>query len=158
MPILSTIMSLIIGPLLDKLIGPLTDCYKAYINKQITEAQLREQIQALMVNAYSQIEVEHSETLGKTYASFMQAATQSKLLQAVWAFVTISQATMLLWFQIGIPAIVAVGLVDRWPSSGDTAQWAYALVGACVGMGPLVLRTGPGTGSIAVMLKSLIGK
>ncbi len=154
----SSLIGMLAGPLLDKLIAPLTNIFNQYINKQITEAQLKEKLQEALIAAAKDIEVSHANVLAQTYSSFMGAVTQSKLMQQVWAFVTLSQAFVLLWFQVGIPAVVTI-LGVRWASAGDTANWAYALVGACVGMGPLVLRTGPGaSGGIASSLKSLIGK
>lgn len=69
---------------------------------------------------------------------------------------------MILWFQIGIP--VTVLIVRHWvedfkfPGSGSTADWAYLLVAACLGMAPVVLRSGPGAGGIADKLKAMVGK
>jgi|SRR5882672_1545676 len=144
------------------------DAFKAYENKQISVEQLRDQLYGLMVQAAKDVEVAQAEALAKTYASFMQAMVQSKIMQRVWAFVTISQSLMILWFQIGIPIVVVVvhnytGATDfRWPSSGDTAMWAYLLVATCLGMGPVVLRSGPGAGNVAGGItgafKSMIGK
>jgi hypothetical protein len=155
---LSAIFSQIGGALVDSILGKITGVFEAYFKKEISLAELRAKVQEAMFQSFNEIEIAHADALAKTYASFMGAIVQSKILQQVWAFVTLSQAFMLLWFQIGIPFIVAIGVVDRWPSSGDTAAWAYALVGACVGMGPLVLRAGAGSSSISDRLKGLIGK
>ncbi len=139
----------VLGTLLDKIIGPFTDLFKAYINKQITEIELREKLSEIMVGAFADIEKAHAEALTKTYATFMASLDKSAILKWVWASTTISQLLVLLWHQVGIPAIVAVGLIDRYPSSGGTVDWAYALLGACVGLGPLVLRTGPAGASLS---------
>jgi len=65
----------------------------------------------------------------------MQAMVQSKLMQVVWDSVVISQTLVLLWHQIGIPALCYhVGNKACYPSSGTTVEWAYLLVaGLCAG-------------------------
>lgn len=151
----STVFSFLAGPLLDKIIAPLTHIFDAYINKQITEAQLREQVQALLIGAFKEIEVAHADALTKMYATMMGAAVQSPLIAGTWAFVTISQGVMLLWFQFGIPFIIAIGIVKSWPSAGSTADWSYALVGALLGLG---MTLGKSSGGIVGSLKALVGK
>ncbi len=155
---LSAIFSTIGVPLISAILDKGLEAFKAYENKQISKEQLIDQLYGLMVNAVKDIEVAYADALTKTYASFMGALAQSKILQRTWAFVTISQAVMLLWFQIGIPMVIAIGLVQRWPSSGSTADWAYLIIVACLGMGPVVLRGGPGASSITDKLKGMIGK
>jgi len=156
--ILSMAFTFLSGPILDKLIAPLTHIFDQYMNKVITEAQLREQIQALMLTTFKEIEVAHEQALTAMFQSFMGAVVQSPIMQRTWAFITISQGIMLLWFQIGIPVTV---LIVRWygypefkfPSSGNTADWSYALVGGCLGLGLAMKGTG-----IAGAIKGLIGK
>lgn len=140
---LSSIFGTIAGTLVDKLIAPFTDIFKAYINKEITVEELRSRMVGVMLSSATQVEVAHSEALTKTYSDFMQAATKSRLMRYVWAAVALSQLGVLLWHQVGIPAIVYL-TGHSYPSSGTTVQWAYALLGFCIGAGPLVLRTGPG--------------
>lgn len=151
MPILSMVFSALSGPILDKLIAPLTHIFDQFINKQITEAQLREQMTVVLAGAFKEIEVAHAEMLTAMYQSFMGAVVQSKIMQRTWAFVTISQGIMLLWFQFGIPLIVALGLVKSWPSAGTTADWAYLLVGGLCGLGLATKGSG-----VAGALKSLV--
>jgi hypothetical protein len=157
---LSALLSQFGMSLINGLLEKGLDAFKAYENKQISIEQLKDQLYAAMVGAARDVEVAQAEALAKTYDSFMKAVVQSKLMQRVWAFVTISQGVMLLWFQVGIPFIVAMGFVNKWPSSGDTAGWAFALVGACLGMGPLVLKTANSGASTSItgQLKTMIGK
>ncbi len=151
----ASIASAIAGPLVNALIAPFVTIFTAYINKQITIEQLRAQMTEALLTAFAEVEKSHADALAKTYDSFMQAASKNATMTRVWAAVTLSQLVVLLWHQMGIPAIVALGLVEKYPSSGGTVDWAYALVGACVGFGPLVLRTGPGGPNLAA-LKSVI--
>ena len=61
------------GPIIDALLKPVSDIFQAYFNKQITEAQLREQVQALMLTTFQAVETSHADTLAKTYATFWAA-------------------------------------------------------------------------------------
>jgi hypothetical protein len=161
---LAAIFSQVGMAMINSILGQALEAFKAYENKQISVEQLKDQLYGLMVGAAKDIEVAYADALAKTYASFMQTMATSKIMQRTWAFVTISQAVMILWFQIGIPIVVIVvrnlTTADKfsWPSSGSTADWAYLLVAACLGMAPLVLKSGPGAGGITDRLKSMIGK
>ncbi|MGY3607687.1 MULTISPECIES: hypothetical protein [unclassified Bradyrhizobium] len=141
---LSAIASALGGQIIDSLLGKITGVFQAYFNKQITQAQLRAQLLTALVETFGEIEKAHADVLAKTYASFMDAAKTSPLLQRVWAIATLSQLFVLVWHQFVIPFIVFMGLTARYPSSGTTVEWAYLLVGALLGLGPLVLRNGPG--------------
>jgi hypothetical protein len=146
----------ILSTLLDRIIGPFTDCYKAYLNKQITEIELREKLSEILITSMAETEKSHADTLAQTYQTFMASLDKSTILKTVWAATAISQLLVLLWHQVGIPAIVAVGLISHYPSSGSTVEWAYALLGACLGLGPLVLRTGPGSSNSLSGLQSIL--
>lgn len=127
-----------------RLIDAGADLFRQYQQGHISREQLQARLHEAMLAAAVEIERSHADTLARTYAAFMHAATGNRLMAAVWAAVTLSQLGVLLWHQLGIPAVMALGWVSRYPSSGSTVEWAYLLVGACVGLGPLVLRAGPG--------------
>jgi hypothetical protein len=143
----------IINGLLDKGL----DAFKAYENKKISIEELRTRLYQAMLESVKAIEVAHADALAKTYSAFMRAVAQNPFMQKVWGFAIISQL-VLLWHQVGIPAIVAMGIIARYPSSATTVEWAYLLVGALIGLGPMVLRAGPSVGSIADRLKAMVGK
>lgn len=150
--VLSMFGGQIVGTILDKVEG----AFKAYINKEITREQLAAEIQKAMLETFAEVEKAHADALAKTYQSFMGAVVKSRLMQVVWASVTLSQLLVLLWHQVGIPAYVHFTGLD-YPSSGSTVEWAYALVGAAIGLGPLVLRTGPGA-SVGGAIKNMLGR
>lgn len=160
--ILSAIFGFIGGPLIDKLVGPLTDLFKAYLNKQITEAQLREKIQELLLSSVKEIEITHANVLAETYKTFWTAADTDKtnLMKIMWAAALGSQIFVLFWSQWVVPMLFAYGyLGDKGWHAGTTAEWAYLVVLGLLGMGPSVLRAGPAAGTgIVGMLKSLIGR
>jgi len=151
--IFSSVGMSIVNGVLDKALS----AFIAYNNKQISLEELRTQLYKAMLETFKEIEVAHADALAKTYDSFMKAVVQSRMMQAVWATVTISQLMVLLWVQIGVPALVYFTKTE-WPSSGKTSDWAYLLVAACVGMGPVVLRSGPGAGDMTTKLKVMVGK
>jgi hypothetical protein len=153
---LAAIFSTIGMPLINAFLEKGLDAFKAYENKQISIEQLKDQLYAAMTSAIKDIEVAHAEALAKTYASFMDAMKQSVLMQRVWASVVISQLGVLLWAQLGVPLLFAFGMLPNW-KAGTTAEWAYLLVGACLGMGPMVLRSGPGAGDLTGRLKAMVG-
>jgi len=148
----------IVNGVLDKFL----DAFKAYENKQISIEELRTRLYEAMLGPVKEIEVSHADALAKTYQAFMGALAQSPLMQRVWATAVLSQLFVLVYHQFGIPLIVLIvraAYEPRWqyPSSGTTVEWAYLLLGALMGMGPMVLRAGPGTGSLADRLKAMVG-
>jgi hypothetical protein len=156
---LSTILGWLAPNLVETLLAPLTTIFTAYVKKEITEAELKEKLTEALLSAFKEVEVAHADALAKTYASFMSAMAQNVMMQRIWSAVVLSQLGVLLWHQLGIPAIVALGIIDRYPSSGSTVEWAYALIAACLGFGPMLLRAGPGaSASVVTSLKGLIGK
>jgi hypothetical protein len=125
------------------LTGSLADAFKAYEQKQITLAELNAKVQEALISAFAEVQKSQSAALAQTFASFMDGAKNSKLMRVVWAIVVLTQLGVLLWAQVGAPAFVrAFG--GEWPSSGSTVDWAYLLVAACLGLGPVVLNKGPG--------------
>lgn len=154
---LSAIFSSVGVSIVNAFLGKALEAFTAYNNKQISMEELRTRVSIAMLESFKEVEIAHAETLAKTYASFMQAMVQSKLMQYVWASVTISQLMVLLWVQVGVSAFVFV-TGHAWPSSGKTSDWAYLLVAACVGMGPIVLRSGPGENTITEKLKAMVTK
>lgn len=153
----SAIFSAIGGQFVDSLLGKVTGVFEKHFQKQISMEELRTQLLQAMLETVAEIEKAHADALAKTYASFMQVMAQSRLMQAVWGAVVISQLVVLVWHQVGIPALVYL-TGDKYPASGSTVEWAYLLIAGCLGMGPVVLRNGPGAGDIAGRIKSLIGK
>ena len=135
---LSIIMALV--PILT---GSLADAFKAYEQKQITLAELNAKVQEALIAAFAEVQKSQSVALAQTFASFMDGAKNSSLMRRVWASVVLSELAVLLWHQAGIPALVAM-TGRAYPGSGTTVEWAYLLVAACLGLGPVVLNKGPG--------------
>ena len=154
---LSAILSSLGGALLDKFFGAARDIFHDYTQGKISEAECRTRLLSSLLDSAKAVEVSHSETLAKTYASFMDAMKTSPLMQRMWALTVGSQLFILFWSQFCVPLLFAYGMLPNW-KAGTSAEWAYLLIVACLGMGPVVLRSGPGAGNIADRLKALVSK
>lgn len=139
--------------------------FQKYLTKSITREEAMAQLKAAITNAIAEIEQSHADALAKTFDSFMQAVSKSRFMQIIWGAVALSQLFIILWHQWGIPYLTMLcwkGTVSfgnatcEYPSSGDTAYWAYLLLAGCIGLGPVVLRAGPGAGNLVGKLKALI--
>jgi hypothetical protein len=153
----SAIISSLGGVFINKFFDGALQAFTAYQNKQISVEELKDRLLGLMVNAARDIEVSHADTLAKTYASFMDALKVTPILQRMWAWTVGTQLFILVWSQFFVPLLFAYSILPNW-KAGTTGDWAYLLLGACLGMGPLVLRNGPGAGSIADKLKAIAAK
>lgn len=131
----ATVLGIVMGPIVDAV----TKMYAANINKQISIEEFRTRVKLAVEDSFKEVAKSDNEAITKTYAAFMEAATKSRLMQVVWALVTVSQLLVLLWHQIGIPALVYL-TGTHYPSSGSLVDWAYGLLGFCIGAGPLVLK------------------
>lgn len=152
---LAAIFNALGGAFVTKLIDNATGLFDKYLQKQITKDQLQAQLLTVLVTTAGEIEKAHADSIAKTYATFMQAATQSPPMMRAWSIVVYSQLAVLLWHQIGIPAVVFLGY--KYPSSGTTVDWAYALLAGMLGLGAVALRTGPAKFDMD-KLKAMIGK
>lgn len=141
----------IVSTFVDKIAGAFT----AYQQGKITREQLHAEVTKALLASLAEIEKAHADAIAKTFASFMQTMEKSPLMKAVWATVVLSQLFVLLWHQWVIPFIIAMGWIAKYPSSGTTVDWSYALVAFCLGAGSVILRTGPAAGYVD-KLKNLV--
>lgn len=153
--------SLLTGPILQAITGSLfekvADTFQAYFNKQISREEAQARVSAALFAAFAEVEKSHAESLARTFEAFMGALKTSKVLQFGWLLVVVTQLAVLVWHQVGIPAYVHIRSMP-YPSSGTTVEWAYLLLAACLGMGAVLLRAGPGSGNIAARLRELAGR
>ncbi|WP_027578498.1 hypothetical protein [Bradyrhizobium sp. Ai1a-2] len=137
-------------------IGKLADAFKAYEQKQISLAELQAKVAQALMECFSEVMRSETDALAKTFASFGQVMANSRLVRIVWAIIVLSQLGVLVWQQLGVPAVVYLwGGV--WPSAGATIDWAYLLIAGMCGLGPVVLNAGPGKVNVDA-LKTPIGK
>lgn len=157
MGFLTSIIGGVAGSLVDSLLGKITGVFEAYFKKQISIEELRTQVTKALLDTVAEVEKSHAESISKTYESFQVTMRQSPLIQRIWAWVVCTQLVVLLWHQMGIPAVVYFTGAG-YPSSGSTVEWAYALIGFMFGAGAILLRTGPGSSSYLDKIKSLAGR
>jgi hypothetical protein len=155
---LSAIFSAVGGQIVDSLLGKITGLFESYFKKEISIEELRTRLSQSLLETFAEVEKAQADALAKTYASFMDALQKSKLMQCVWASVVLSQLFVLFWYQWIVPALVTWKFVTHYASAGATVEWAYLLLAACLGMGPVVLRSGPAAGNLAGTLKSMVGR
>lgn len=153
----SAILSALGGQFISAFFNAAQADIQAYFNKQISLEELHTRLVSHALDTARDIEVSHADTLAKTYASFMDAVKTSRIMQQTWAMVVLSQTFVLLWYQWFVPVMVTAHLVDRFASAGMTVEWAYLLLGGLMGMGPMVLRAGPGKGDLVERVKAAVG-
>lgn len=155
---LAAIASALGGSLIDALLGNVRGIFEAYFKKEITEKEMRFKLQEALLKTFAEVEVAHADALAKTYSAFMKAASTNLLMQIMWAVALGTQIFVLFWYQWVVPFIVFMEWASRYPSAGSTVEWAYALIAGLLGMGPVVLRNGPGAGNMTDRLKAMVGK
>jgi hypothetical protein len=122
--IASILTKLLTGGILDKLL----EAYKLRQEGKISEAEFR-----------SRVEIAAEETAAETARATHDSLGKSAILQRAWASVLFLQAAVLVWYQVGAGAFQLITGV-AWPDPGVTLEYAYLLVGAMIGAGPLVMR------------------
>ena len=139
--ILGSILKQVGGDLINNIIDKGSNLFQAYLNKEISKEELRTRLLETMLKSTTEIEKAHAESLTSTFNTFITAAATNPTLARGWAVVLYSQLFVLVWHQWCIPFIVFMGWVEKYPSSGTTTDWAYALIAFCLGGGSVLLRT-----------------
>jgi phage/plasmid primase-like uncharacterized protein len=144
------------GTLIDKVSG----AFAAHQQRQMTRDQLAADLQKALVETFAEVEKSHGDALARTYESFMGTVRASREIARMFKVVIYSQTFVLVWHQWFIPFYLHFIAADgmRYPSSGATAEWAYLLIGGLCGAAPMLLRAGPGAGSLTERLKRLTGQ
>lgn len=158
MGLLTSIIGGVTGSLVDSLLGKVTGVFEAYFKKQISIEELKTQVTKALLDTVAEVEKSHAESLAKTYESFQVTMRQSPMVQRVWVLVVVSQLIVLVWHQMGIPAL-SYFTGNDYPSSGSTVEWSYALIGFMFGAGAILLRgNNPGGAGYLDRLKALVGR
>lgn len=143
------------APLLVKLVAPqLSDIVDAYTRKEITKEEMNARIAEALASAAAKMHAADAEALSSTFASAMGAIAKNRLMQFGWLAVLVTQLWTLFWYQWIVPFGQFAGWWANYPSPGSTIDWAYALVGGCIGLGPFVLKGG----GALTQLKGLVGR
>lgn len=125
------------GGFVDKLVG----LGEAYFNKQISQVEFESKVKIAAQEAAAEVEKSWAQASADMVKSVQTTLASSPILQRAWAAVLFLEITVLVWYQLGAPAYrVITG--TPWPDPGVSLEWAYLLIGAMIGAGPLVFRRG----------------
>jgi hypothetical protein len=133
--VIAAIVKLLTGGLVDKVL----DLGQAYFRKEISQAEFESRVKIAAQETAAKVEQSWAETAKATAVATQATLAASPILQRAWAAVLFLQVFVLVWYQLGAPAY-AVITGQAWPSPGVSLEWAYLLVMAMIGAGPLVLR------------------
>lgn len=132
---INAIVNFITGGLVDKVL----DLGKAYLTKQISQAEFEAQVKIAASETAAKVEESWAQAAAKINSSTQSTVRASRILQRAWASTMMLQLFVLAWYQIGAPAyLVLTG--TPWPDPGATVEWAYLLLGAMLGAGPFVFK------------------
>jgi len=133
--VIAAIVKLLTGGFVDRIVSIADTYIKAGTDKARFEAEVREAAQ----QAAADVEKAWAESAAKIAAATQDTLKAAPLLQRAWAAVLFLQVAVLVFYQLVSPAFqVMTGIA--WPSPGVSLEWAYLLVMAMIGAGPLVLR------------------
>jgi hypothetical protein len=133
--VIAAIVKILTGGLVDKVF----DLGKAYMANQISEAEFRSRVEIAAQETAAEIEQSWAKAATDTAKATQATLAQSPVLQRAWAAVLFMQVFVLVWYQIGAPAYEVIA-GRPWPQPMASIEWAYLLIGAMVGAGPLVFR------------------
>ena len=126
MSIITSIVSVVVGPLLRSVESIVHDLATQKISETEAKTKLAE-IEATVVA--------HAQTEASTiYQSHMEAVAQNEVLQRLTAAVVITQLAVLLFYQIGTPLLLYVDPTWTFPKPAVELEWAYALVAGGIGV------------------------
>lgn len=137
-----TLIANVVGWLTGGFADKIVDLGKSYFNKEISEAEFKSRVDIATQEAAAKVEASWADALKSTTESVQATLRTSIILQRAYAITLFMQVAVLFFYQIIAPAFqVITGVV--WPSPGVTLEWAYLLIGAMIGAGPLVFRRQP---------------
>lgn len=129
------IISLVTGGLVDKIL----EAYRLHKQGKVSEAEFESRVKIAGRETAAKIEESWAEASASIARATQSTLKSSAVLQRAWAVTIFLQLVVLVWYQIGAPAFLVI-TGTPWPSPGATVEWAYLLLGAMLGAGPLVFR------------------
>jgi hypothetical protein len=133
--VISTIVGWVTGGLVDKVL----EVYRLHKQGKISEAEFEAKVKVAAQETAAKVEESWAEASASIARATQATLKSSPLLQRAWAVTIFLQLVVLVFYQIGAPAYLVI-TGTAWPSPGATVEWAYLLLGAMLGAGPLVFR------------------
>lgn len=117
------------------------DVVKQYVGGKISKEELETRLQETLAKSAATVEIAHADAVAKTYASFTNTWKDVPIAVKVWAVVTLSMLSVILWHALAIPYLVWQ-FGGSFPSSGNLADYAYGILVLCIGGGAYALKAG----------------
>ena len=133
--ILKSILGWLTGGFVDKIL----DGWTAYLKKEISEAEFEARVKVAASDAAAKVEASWAQAAAETAKATHDSLGKSPILQRAWASVLFLQVTVLVWEQVGVPAFKMI-TGTSWPLPAVNIDYAYLLIAAMIGAGPLVFR------------------
>lgn len=141
--IFSKVLQLLTGDFLSELIKSVSDIGKQYIKNETDRAEFESRVKIAAGEQAAKVEQAWAQAASDATKATQATLASSPVLQRAWASVLFLQVVVLAWYQVGTSAYeVITGSV--WPQPMADIEWAYLLIGAMIGAGPLVFRRGGG--------------
>lgn len=135
MILLAKIVSWLTGGFVDRIVG----LAESYIKTEGDKARFESEVRQAAQEAAASVQKAWAEASASIVASTQDTLKASPILQRAYAIVLFLQLVVLVWYQIGAPAYQVV-TGTSWPAPMASIEWAYLLIGAMVGAGPLVFK------------------
>lgn len=131
MTVLSSIVGIVTAPFFKTIENVIHDL----TTKQISEIEARTEIERIKADMAAKLESE----VTAQYESWQTTLRGSILLQKLTAAVCITQLMVLLFYQLGVPAILFVA-GWQFPTPDVQLEWAYALIAGAIGLYGIIRR------------------
>ena len=121
------------------LTGQILEAWKLYREGKVSEAEFESRVAIASKEAEAKVEEAWAETAAKVTSSVQSTVRASQVIQRAYAIVLFIQLFVLVWYQLGAPAFTII-TGAAWPAPMASIEWAYILIAAMIGAGPLVYR------------------
>jgi hypothetical protein len=133
--VIAAIVKFLTGGFVDRIFG----IAETYIKTEGDKAKFKAEVQAAANQAAADVEKEWAKASASIAASTQDALKASPILQRAWAMSFFMNLAVLVWYQVCAPAFEVI-TGTKWPAPMVPIEWAYLLIVAMVGAGPLVFK------------------
>lgn len=134
---ITAIGQFLMGGFLDKVVS----LGETYIKSETDRAQFKKEVQIAGQEAMVKMEEAWANAATEATKAANAAIASSPIMQRAWVAVMVIQVSVLFWYQVGTSCYEILAGTP-WPKPMAEIEWAYLLIGAMIGAGPLVFRRG----------------
>jgi hypothetical protein len=118
-----------------------TGIFREYQQGKISMEQMKTQLTVLAMETFAKNEATYADMVVKTYGNFVDLVKTSRAVRAAYVYCVVTQASVLLWYEVGVPLLVWFYPGSHFPSPGDVLlQWGYGLLILLVGGGMIAIK------------------